>query len=101
MSRATEPLSIRSTASVSVGCHVYRARTRQLRSAIWTAAPNSEQFPNTALVPLVWQNKRVLFKLLFDASAETLLAVSADPKHLGAKIGFLSVLHTPIMRKYL
>ena len=49
--------------------------------------------PHT-LVPLIWQNKRVLFKLLFDASAETLVEVAADPKHLGAEIGFLSVLHT-------
>lgn len=47
-----------------------------------------------ALVPLMWQNKRVLFQLLFDASAATLLEVAADPKHLGAEIGFLSVLHT-------
>jgi hypothetical protein len=49
--------------------------------------------PHT-LVPLIWQNKKVLFKLLFNASAETLLEVAADPKHLGAEIGFLSVLHT-------
>ena len=49
--------------------------------------------PHT-LVPLIWQNKKVLFKLLFEASAETLLEVAADPKHIGAEIGFLSVLHT-------
>ena len=47
-----------------------------------------------ALAPLIWQNKIVLFKLLFDASAATLLEVAADPKHLGAEIGFLGVLHT-------
>ena len=47
-----------------------------------------------ALVPLIWQNKRVLFRLLFEASAETLLEVAADPKHLGAEVGFLSILHT-------
>ena len=47
-----------------------------------------------ALVPLIWQNKKVLFRLLFEASAETLLQVAADPKHLGAEIGFLSILHT-------
>jgi len=47
-----------------------------------------------ALVPLIWQNKRILFRLLFEASAETLLEVAADPKHLGAEIGFLSILHT-------
>ena len=44
------------------------------------------------LVPLIWQNKKVLFKLLFEASAATLLEVAADPKHLGAEIGFLGVL---------
>src|SRR5208282_4146080 len=40
--------------------------------------------PHT-LVPLMWQNKRVLFQLLFEASAATLLEVAADPKHLGAE----------------
>ena len=49
--------------------------------------------PHT-LVPLVWQNKKVLFTLLFEAAAATLLEVAADPKHLGAEIGFLSILHT-------
>jgi hypothetical protein len=47
-----------------------------------------------ALVPLMWQNKKVLFGLLFDASAGTLLEVAADPTRLGAEIGFLSILHT-------
>ena len=46
------------------------------------------------LSQLVLQNKRVLYDLLFRASAETLLEVAAEPKHLGAEIGFLSVLHT-------
>jgi len=49
--------------------------------------------PHT-LVPLMWQNKRRLFSLLFQSSAATLLAVAADPKHLGAEIGFLAILHT-------
>ena len=47
-----------------------------------------------ALVPLIWQNKRILFSLLFEASAATLLEVAADPARLGAEIGFLSILHT-------
>jgi predicted Zn-ribbon and HTH transcriptional regulator len=46
------------------------------------------------LVPLIWQNKKILFTLLFETSAATLLEVAADPKHLGAEIGFLSILHT-------
>jgi hypothetical protein len=43
---------------------------------------------------LALQNKKVVYDLLFRASAATLLEVAADPKHLGAEIGFLSVLHT-------
>jgi hypothetical protein len=43
---------------------------------------------------LALQNKQLMYGLLFRASAETLLVVAADPKHLGAQIGFLSVLHT-------
>ena len=47
-----------------------------------------------ALVPLMWQNKKALFALLFDASAATLLEIAADPRHLGAETGCLSILHT-------
>ena len=47
-----------------------------------------------SLAPIVFQNKWQLYDLLFRAASETLLAVAADPRHLGAKIGFLAVLHT-------
>ena len=47
-----------------------------------------------ALLPLLWQNKKLLFSLLFDATAATLLEVAADPKRLGAEIGFFGILHT-------
>src|SRR3954469_8626054 len=46
------------------------------------------------LAPLALQNKREVYSLLLRASAETLLTVARDPQHLGADIGFLSVLHT-------
>ncbi len=46
------------------------------------------------LAPLALQNKRVLYNLLFQASAATLLEIARDPRHLGAEIGFFSVLHT-------
>lgn len=48
----------------------------------------------TALAPLALQNPRVLYGLLFRAASETLLEVAANPRHLGARIGFLAVLHT-------
>ena len=44
--------------------------------------------------PLAQQNKKVVYDLLFRAAAETLQQVAADPKHLGAEIGCLFVLHT-------
>jgi len=43
---------------------------------------------------LALQNKKIVYDLLFHSSAATLLEIAADPKHLGAEIGFLSVLHT-------
>jgi hypothetical protein len=43
---------------------------------------------------LALNNKKAVYNLMFHASAATLLEVAADPKHLGAEIGFLSVLHT-------
>jgi hypothetical protein len=46
------------------------------------------------LAPLALQNKKVVYGLLFRSSAETLREVARDPKHLGADIGFFSVLHT-------
>jgi Putative transposase len=42
----------------------------------------------------VFHNKKILYGLLFRASSASLLEIAADPKHLGADIGFLSVLHT-------
>jgi hypothetical protein len=46
------------------------------------------------LSALALQNKKVVYDLLFQASAQTLTEIAADPQHLGADIGFLSVLHT-------
>jgi hypothetical protein len=46
------------------------------------------------LAPLALQNQRLVYDLLFRAAGETLLQIAADPRHLGAQIGFLAVLHT-------
>ena len=43
---------------------------------------------------IAYQNKAIIYDLLLKASAETLLTIAADPKRLGVKIGFTSVLHT-------
>src|SRR5712664_2460013 len=70
----------------------------------WIAARRRELLPTRylhvvftlphRLAPLVLQNKKVLYGLLFRTSAETLLEVARNPRHLGAEIGFFSVLHT-------
>jgi Transposase zinc-binding domain len=46
------------------------------------------------LAPLALQNQRVCYGLLFRAASETLQQIAADTRHLGARIGFLTVLHT-------
>jgi hypothetical protein len=46
------------------------------------------------VAPLALQNQRLVYGLLFRAAAETLLQIAADPRHLGARLGFLAVLHT-------
>jgi Putative transposase/Transposase zinc-binding domain len=72
--------------------------------AKWLAARSAELLPVPyfhvvftlphELSALVLQNKRLLYDLLFRTSAATLLEVARDPKHLGADIGLLSVLHS-------
>ena len=46
------------------------------------------------IADIAYQNKAVIYDLLFKASAEALITIAADPKRLGVRIGFLSVLHT-------
>jgi hypothetical protein len=46
------------------------------------------------LSELALQNRRIVYSILFRAVSETLLTVAADPRHLGAQLGFLAVLHT-------
>jgi len=76
----------------------------------WIAARRRELLPTrylhvvftlpSHLAPLVLQNKKILYDLLFRTSAETLLEVARHPRHLGAEIGFFSVLHTCLLRAY-
>jgi hypothetical protein len=48
----------------------------------------------SAIGDIAYQNKAVIYDLLFAASAETMLTIAADKKHLGARIGITAVLHT-------
>src|SRR5262245_23573906 len=46
------------------------------------------------IAAIAYQNKAVIYDLLFKASSDTMLTIAADPDHLGAKIGITAVLHT-------
>ena len=46
------------------------------------------------IADIALQNKRTVYGILFRATADTLLTIAGDPKHLGAQIGFFAVLHT-------
>lgn len=46
------------------------------------------------IAAIAYQNKAVVYNLLFAATADTLRTIAADPRHLGAEIGFFAVLHT-------
>jgi hypothetical protein len=73
-------------------------------TARWLEARQSELLPvpyfhlvftlPTALGPLAFQNPRLVYGLLMQAAAQTLLEVAANPRHLGGELGFLTVLHT-------
>jgi Putative transposase/Transposase zinc-binding domain len=73
-------------------------------AAQWVEAREAELLPveyahvvftlPAVLGPVALQNPREVYNLLFRAAAETLQQIAADPKHLGAEIGFLAVLHT-------
>ena len=70
----------------------------------WLAAREAELLPvpyyhvvftlPAQIADIAYQNKAVIYGLLLKASADTLITIAADPKHLGARIGILSVLHT-------
>jgi len=48
----------------------------------------------TQIAAIAYQNKSVVYEILFQATAETLRTIASDPKHLGAEIGFITILHT-------
>jgi len=47
-----------------------------------------------SVAAIAYQNKAVVYDILFQATAQTLRTIAADPKHLGAQIGFIAILHT-------
>jgi len=52
-----------------------------------------------AIADIAYHNKAVIYAILFKTSSEAMLTIASDPKHLGAKIGVISVLHTRAFRR--
>jgi hypothetical protein len=79
-------------------------KCQSLAKARWIAARQQQLLPVVyfhvvftlpeAIAQLALQNKAVIYNLLFQTTAETLRSIAADPKHLGAQIGFFAILHT-------
>ena len=79
-------------------------KCQAMARALWLAEREAELLPveyfhvvftlPQQIASLALQNARRIYGILFRAVAETLLTIAADPKHLGAAIGFLAVLHT-------
>lgn len=79
-------------------------KCQSLAKAKWLTARQAELLPvqyfhvvftlPECLAPLALQNKRVVYNLLFRTAAQTLLRIAADPRHLGAELGFFAILHT-------
>ena len=79
-------------------------KCQNLDKALWRDARCHEVLPveyyhvvftlPAPLAPLALQNKDLVYGILFRAASQTLLRIGADPKHLGAQVGFMAVLHT-------
>src|SRR5712692_5331832 len=73
-------------------------KCQSLARAQWLEARQAELLPTEyfhvvftvpePIAAIAFQNKRALYNMLFQASAETLRTIAADPQHLGAEIGF-------------
>src|SRR5260370_3900029 len=79
-------------------------KCQSLARAEWVEKRTSEVLPThyfhvvftipEPLTAIAYQNKDLLYGMLFRATAETLSTIAADPQHLGAEIGFFAVLHS-------
>ena len=74
-------------------------RSRQMAGADFSRASTGVLFPRGVYPPSAtcsggFAEPRVIYHFLFTAAAETLITIAADRKRLGARIGFLAVLHT-------
>ena len=79
-------------------------KCQSLARAAWVDKRTAEVLPThyfhvvfsvpEQIASITYQNKEIVYNILFRAAAETLSTIAADPKHLGAEIGFFAVLHS-------
>jgi len=96
MSRAarTRPAVTRSSPTTAAATDIVPSvRGQRHASGSPIGRPSYSPSPGP-IADVAYQNKRVIYDLLFKAAAETTLTIAADAKHLGARIGITAVLHT-------
>src|SRR6202047_4501425 len=105
MSRAARAARTRSSRTTAAATGIARSARARRRGSGWKSGENgyyrrhTSTYANRHTLPcpnadIAYQNKAVIYDILFKASAETMITIAADPKHLGARIGITSVLHT-------
>ena len=102
MSRAARPASSEIAYNSCRNRHCPKCQGQTARA--WLAERQADLLPvpyyhvvftlPAPIAAIAFQNKAVVYDLLFRTAAETLLTIAADPKHLGARIGLTAVLHT-------
>jgi hypothetical protein len=95
--------AIESCRTAALGGHVARCEDCAHTAIAYNSCrnrhcPKCQGAAARAISDIAYQNKAVIYDLLFKASSETMLTIAADPKHLGARIGITSVL-TPGARR--
>ena len=101
---SSAPIAARPASPTTPAATATVPKCQGLARAEWLAARQAELLPvpyfhvvftlPAPVAEIAFQNKAVVYAILFRAAAETLRTIAADPKHLGAEIGVTAVLHT-------
>src|SRR5271169_1898473 len=101
MSNSATPAATSASGTIPAAIVIARSASRWPAPSGWSSAEllPTPYFHVVFTLPeeigeIACQNKAVVYGILFRAAAETLRTIGADPKHLGAELGFFAVLHT-------
>ena len=104
MSRAARAAPTRSSRTTAAATNRHCPKCQGAAARGWLTEREAELLPTpyyhvvftlpAAIADIAYQNKAVIYGILFKAAAETLITIAADPKRLGARIGLTAVLHS-------